>query len=322
MIKAVLKACFLQAFFLLITTGIIKAQNFSGVWYGTSPITKTAGYHLSSTEPNGELFSIQVVENNQITGYSYSYYWFRGDFYYYISSLKGSLNPLTKKLEFRADLTEEHLFYAHYYCPKNYSITFNTKNRNEFLSGTWTSDSFANCGSGTGNFSRKKPVFPPGFNTAPFDTLFKRFMDENALREKKELVVNSIDTIKTIPAVSSSADVSKRANTFMKTIAIHSPDIKIEVLDNGAIDNDTVSVYFNKSLLLNKVRISKQAITLQLKATVNGENELVMYADNLGDVPPNTAEMRVYADGKKYTLQISSDEKKNGAIRFEFIKER
>ncbi|MGB4774648.1 MAG: hypothetical protein WBP45_05720, partial [Daejeonella sp.] len=256
------------------------------------------------------------------TGYSYSYYWFRGDFYYSISSLKGSLSPLTKKLEFRADLTEEHLFYAHYYCPKNYSITFNTKNKNEFLSGTWTSDSFENCGSGTGNFSRKKPVFPPGFNTAPFDALLKRFIDQNALAEKKELIVKVSDTIKTIPVVNSSADVSKRTNTLIKTITIHSPDIKIEVLDNGAIDNDTVSVYFNKNLLLNKVRISKQAITLQLKATLNGENELIMYADNLGDVPPNTAEMRVYVDGKKHIILISSDEKKNGAIRFEISKEK
>ncbi|MGB4775411.1 MAG: hypothetical protein WBP45_09580, partial [Daejeonella sp.] len=64
MIKTVLKQFFLQGFFLLITAGIVTAQNFSGVWYGTSPITKTSGYHLSSTEPNGELFSIHVAEDN------------------------------------------------------------------------------------------------------------------------------------------------------------------------------------------------------------------------------------------------------------------
>ena len=45
-------------------------------------------------------------------------------------------------------------------------------------------------------------------------------------------------------------------------------------------------------------------------------NELVMYAENLGTIPPNTALMKVNAAGKTYEVRISSDEEKNGTVIF------
>jgi zinc protease len=65
-----------------------------------------------------------------------------------------------------------------------------------------------------------------------------------------------------------------------------------------------------------KAKLTDKALTFNLKAVKNATNELVMYADNLGTTPPNTALLKVYADGQVYELRIESDEKKNGAIRF------
>jgi zinc protease len=107
-----------------------------------------------------------------------------------------------------------------------------------------------------------------------------------------------------------------RKNVVVKTIETKSADIKIELYDNGEIDGDEVTVYFNGNVVSSKAKLTDKAITINLKGIKNATNELVMYAENLGTIPPNTALMKVYCDGQTYELRIESDEKKNGAIRF------
>lgn len=107
-----------------------------------------------------------------------------------------------------------------------------------------------------------------------------------------------------------------RTNVVTKVIDTKSGDIKVELYDNGDIDGDEVTVYFNGNVVSSKAKLTDKAITINLKAIKNATNELVMYAENLGSIPPNTALMKVYCDGQTYELRIESDEKKNGAIRF------
>ena len=45
-------------------------------------------------------------------------------------------------------------------------------------------------------------------------------------------------------------------------------------------------------------------------------NELVMYAENLGSIPPNTALMIVTDGTKRYEVRITSDLEKSGVINF------
>jgi zinc protease len=107
-----------------------------------------------------------------------------------------------------------------------------------------------------------------------------------------------------------------RKNIVVKTIETKAADIKIELYDNGEIDGDEVTVYFNGNVVSSKAKLTDKSLTINLKGIKNATNELVMYAENLGTIPPNTALMKVYCDGQTYELRIESDEKKNGAIRF------
>jgi zinc protease len=111
-------------------------------------------------------------------------------------------------------------------------------------------------------------------------------------------------------------ETGKRKNVVIKTIEAKSADIKVELYDNGDVDGDEVTVYFNGNVVSSKQKLTTKAITLNLKAIKNGTNELVMYAENLGTIPPNTALMKVYCDGQTYEVRVESDETKNGAIRF------
>lgn len=107
-----------------------------------------------------------------------------------------------------------------------------------------------------------------------------------------------------------------RKNVVLKNITLKAADIKIELYDNGDVDGDEVTVYFNGNVVSSKQKLTEKPIKIDLKAIKNSSNELVMYADNLGNIPPNTALMKVYCDGQVYEVRIESDEKKNGVIRF------
>jgi hypothetical protein len=45
------------------------------------------------------------------------------------------------------------------------------------------------------------------------------------------------------------------------------------------------------------------------------ENELTMFADNLGSIPPNTALMLIYDGKKRYEVRLSSSLEKNATVR-------
>jgi hypothetical protein len=91
----------------------------------------------------------------------------------------------------------------------------------------------------------------------------------------------------------------------------------VDLYDNGQIDGDTISLYLNGKLMVSRQRLSTEPITLKITMTED-ENELIMYAENLGSIPPNTALMVVTVGDKRYEVNISSSEKTNGAVRFRY----
>jgi hypothetical protein len=107
-----------------------------------------------------------------------------------------------------------------------------------------------------------------------------------------------------------------RKNNIIQTINTENETIKIELYDNGDIDGDSVSVFFNNAVVLSHKKLTNQPLTLDLPIKTDAINELVMYADNLGTIPPNTA-LLIITDGKKrYEVRITSDLEKSGAIKF------
>lgn len=109
----------------------------------------------------------------------------------------------------------------------------------------------------------------------------------------------------------------KRSSDLIKTIEIDSASFTVYLYDNGEVDGDSISLFFNGNLLLSHKRLSDKAIKLKLDIDESrAVNELIMYAENLGTIPPNTALMVVNDGDNRYEVRISSDLEKSGAIRF------
>lgn len=110
----------------------------------------------------------------------------------------------------------------------------------------------------------------------------------------------------------------KRTKNILKTLEVPVGEIvQVDFYDNGEIDGDTITVFYNNKKLLSRQRLTDKplSIKVQIDTTVE-ENELVMYADNLGSIPPNTALMIATIGGKRHEVYITSNEKASGTIRF------
>jgi hypothetical protein len=111
--------------------------------------------------------------------------------------------------------------------------------------------------------------------------------------------------------------LTSRTNVLLQTYHITSPDILIELFDNGEIDGDRVSVYHNNEIIVNNQTLGTKAITLNIHAdTANREHEFVLTAENLGSIPPNSALMRITAGKQIYKLSVNTDMKTNARIVF------
>ncbi|MEP7108736.1 MAG: hypothetical protein ABI760_12160 [Ferruginibacter sp.] len=130
--------------------------------------------------------------------------------------------------------------------------------------------------------------------------------------EKKDIPVESAAPIVTKAA----ANVSERKMSNEQSVYFDSDSLTLTLYDNGEVDGDTVSVLMN-----GKVIFARQGLTTKANSkTVYVEKEmtdslsLVMYAENLGSIPPNTGLLIIMDGEKRYEVRFTADLKTNAAI--------
>lgn len=102
----------------------------------------------------------------------------------------------------------------------------------------------------------------------------------------------------------------------IQTVVFKSDSLRFTLYDNGEVDGDTVSVFLNGKPIISKQGLSTTAInkTVYLTPEMGDSLQLVMYAENLGTIAPNTG-LLIIKDGRdRYEIRFSGDLKKNAAI--------
>lgn len=117
------------------------------------------------------------------------------------------------------------------------------------------------------------------------------------------------------------AILKTRDNELFKKIETEAGEIRINLYDNGEIDGDTVSIYHNNKLVRSHVRLSQDAIPIVIAINAaEPHHELVMVAENLGSIPPNTSVMVITTPANRYEVFISSNTQKNAKVIFDLKK--
>jgi hypothetical protein len=108
----------------------------------------------------------------------------------------------------------------------------------------------------------------------------------------------------------------EREKVVTDEIVVESDSLQIDFYDNGEIDGDSISIFYNDKLIAFNRLLSTKAIHFSVGLDPTREvNEVTMFADNLGSITPNTALMLVYDGRKRYEVRLSSNLQKNATVR-------
>ncbi len=131
------------------------------------------------------------------------------------------------------------------------------------------------------------------------------------VEKKPEPVIVKVPLLPTI-----AEKFNTRKKIFTSEIPIASDSIEFRFYDNAEVDGDSVSIYLNKILVETHVRLSEKPYIIKIAtAGLAIENELVMVAENLGGIPPNTAYMEAWSGGIRYTARMESTELSSAMIK-------
>ena len=255
------------AILFLLASSVLSAQDLNGIWRGTLTPEAGACFPVYNLE-----LQISFV-NNMITGNAYDYYdksrYVRLDF-------NGRFNSTTKRLV----LIEEKILTVQiprdcFPCIKTYDLTYSQNGKIEYLTGDFK---------GVG--ADRKTACQPG-----------RIRLQRVMIPEFPVQIKQNDTL---AKIQQNLQLKHREKDLVQTYQIDTSHLKIDIYDNAEIDDDTVSVFLNNTLLLYKKRLTDKALTLSVNAFPGQEYELMMYADNLGRIPPNTALMVITSGKKRY----------------------
>jgi hypothetical protein len=108
-----------------------------------------------------------------------------------------------------------------------------------------------------------------------------------------------------------------REKKLSTVIPISGDSIELRFYDNAVIDGDSISVFLNGRMLFEHVRLDYKPYTVKLAVNdLQDDNELVMVAENLGTIPPNTSLMVAIVGDNRYEARLESSEQTSALIRF------
>ena len=289
--------------------GSAQTVTVSGYWYGN------ANVKLNSSANNYLIELILKQDKTLVTGVMN--YYFKNTF----RSIKvsGNYNSMTRQVILRNVPLTYHGSAANMEidCIMDFMGTLRVAKAGSSLIGT---------------FGNKKPEYK--YTCVDVDFNLKMNADASktdsilqAIREYKEenqvwkpsytdtLVAANVIPRKVVNYVVDN-EFRKRENVIANEIETDADSLSIDFYDNGEVDGDSISIFYNNDLIAFNRILSTQSVHFDIGLDSTREfNEIGMFADNLGSIPPNTALM-VVSDGKKrYEIRMSSSLEKNAILR-------
>jgi len=279
---------------LLITSISGNAQDFKGVWHG----------YLDTDLQNRKTLNVNYIlhikdqDNNIVNGKAYIYrdnpLQAEGilDFIGVIN--KGSLRVNELKI-LHSKIPSDT---ARFLCIKDLKLSFRRENGIDNLTGTFT---------GVGENS---------IACYPGNAYLQRFTDSN----KQNIPENYLTAILLD---------ARDPNVFLQTklarpivIEITENVVRLELKDYLKEDGDIVSVYHNRRPFIRNQLIVNNPSTHTLRLNRSQElHEIILYAENLGKIPPNTSNLRIYDGVKEHQVLIRSSKEVSAVVYLRYAPE-
>lgn len=193
-------------------------------------------------------------------------------------------------------------------CMKLAELEFYIKDGDYYLEGSWSGDGHISGGPCTPGYIRWKKINEKEEEENTFEV---DFVSKKEKEEKEDIVLTKNNQVKKLKG----RKVNKKGT---KTVKVKSPYITIEVYDHKKNDGDIISLNYNGDWILENHQIDKEkhTVDVQIGEESNGMNYLILYAHNLGSVPPNTAAVIIDDGHKRQRYVLNSDLKQSDILYF------
>ncbi|MGB5007640.1 MAG: hypothetical protein WBO39_11955 [Ferruginibacter sp.] len=125
------------------------------------------------------------------------------------------------------------------------------------------------------------------------------------------------EPVSAAPVVNAAVDIVNRKIETIQSVYYNTDSLELTLYDNGEVDGDTVSVLMNGEVIMPRVGLSTNVVRKKVSTVNSGDSiVLVMYAENLGRLPPNTGLLIVYDGETRHEIRFSGNLQKNAAIVF------
>ncbi|MBX3242114.1 MAG: hypothetical protein KIT80_14085 [Chitinophagaceae bacterium] len=308
----------LLSFIFSILHGVGSAQGIKGSWFGSADVV-LGGSH------NNYLVELDLKqENNEVKGII-SYYFKQTYQSFYV---KGSYNASKREILIKdVPITYFRASAANgVECIMDLRAIVTASRAGTNIKGIFSSQ---------GKYKYTCPDIAFDFvygEQLDTDSLFEKFAEvkkiwhpseeDVVVEDDKKYVPDSVDlkvkepSAETMEARKILEQFTRREEVVAQEILVESDSLRLTFYDNGIVDGDSISVFFNKEPVAIHQALSDRGIVFYVVLDPDKEySELSMFAENLGTIPPNTALM-VLTDGKsRHEIFLSSSLTKNSTIR-------
>lgn len=262
-----------------------QAQDFSGTWEGNF------GKGSDMVQPEKIIMELFRKNDTLYSGATHLYY--RNEKYEHYK-VTARFDVKTNSLVVSEDtVLSFKLMFGATRSAGTYSLKTENNSNGNALWGYWTTN--------------RRVLFQYRTVTARF----ARKTDPTARNENADVTVTA--TVKKDSVLDRHPDIQSLVEIDPKT----EDTIKAEIYDNGIIDDDSVSLYFDDSLVVSKQRITDKPLLFMIPAkNMKAISKLKLVAESLGSVPPCTALLIVTTGRKRYEINLSSNFSQNAVVEF------
>ena len=285
-----------------------NSQSVFGYWYG---------YANVKTKSSANNYLVEMVlqpENGYVKGILN--YYFKNT--YRSVQVKGNFNAATRQLSlYNIPIVYHGSFSAFEVdCNMNMLATLRVSKEGSYLAGAFNSLPEYRNTCGAINVSLKMNA-----DISKKDSVLKAISEykENVQVWKPsydDTVVAANIIQRKVTNYVTEKQYTERENVVVNEIEVESDSLQVNIYDNGEIDGDMISLFYNQQLIISNQKLTHKSIRLNLQVdSTKAVNEISMFAENLGLISPNTA-LLVINDGKnRFEIRLSSNLEKNAAIR-------
>lgn len=286
-----------------------SAQHLTGVW--TGKISR------SLRDMRGvESIEIQLYQQGKyLSGYAFA---FKDTSRYVLYRVDGKRFRKTKEVILEEIGNPNYDLPDNFFpCRKTYALRYHRVGKTRYLTGTWQGEGVyadTSCFPGEELLIALQQIPKPDY---PLEVFVARKFLNYYSRPRKQQSVQPSPTSTSILAEPDPVLLPDPGKPGIDYPAVRRLDIqdviaatdtiaRIRLYDNASVDNDTVTVFVNKQAVLKRHRLTEQPWQFDLPISRFVPTEIILQAENLGEIPPNTALMVLEIGVRRYEIRLSA----------------